>query len=368
MTIVAVPRDTDPELNISELNILDPVIPARGSILECGQLYGSAAGLLISNIAQQHSSVVLVVTSDARSAYRLLDEVSFYNKNIPSHLFPDWETLPYDVFSPHQDIISERLAVLCQLPQYQQGIVIIPMSTLLHRLPPRNYLDANSLLLDVGQQFDIEKMRLRFEQSGYRCASQVMEHGEFAVRGSLVDLFPMGSEIPYRIDLFDNEIESIRSFNPEDQRSDKNFEQLRLLPAREFPLDENGITRFRQRYRNEFEGNASETVIYREVSQGNAPSGIEYYLPLFYENTATLFDYLPDNSLIVQMDGSEAAAASFWQEANERYEQARHDIQRPILPPEKIFLAPEALPQQCNNLARLNLKSVKQTAASALNY
>jgi len=368
MTTVAVSRNTDPELNISELNILNPVIPTRGSLLECGQLYGSATGLLISNIAQQHASVVLVVTADARSAYRLLDEVSFYNKNMPSHLFPDWETLPYDIFSPHQDIISERLATLCQLPQSQQGIVIVPVSTLLHRLPPRHYLDANSLLLDVGQQFDIEKMRLRFETSGYRCVSQVMEHGEFAVRGSLVDLFPMGSEIPYRIDLFDNEIESIRSFNPEDQRSDKNFEQLRLLPAREFPLDENGITRFRQRYRNEFEGNASETVIYREVSQGNAPSGIEYYLPLFYENTATLFDYLPDHSMVVQMDDSAAAASSFWQEANERYEQARHDVQRPVLAPEKVFLAPEILAQQYQNLTRLNLKSVKQTATSALNY
>ena len=363
MTTAVATRDTD-----LESNILTPNIPHSGSSLDCGQLYGSAAGLLISNIAQQHASTIVVVTPDARSAYRLLDEVRFYNKNIPSHLFPDWETLPYDIFSPHQDIVSERLATLCQLPQYQQGIIIVPIATLLHRLPPRHYIDANSLLLDIGQQFDVEKMRMRFEKSGYRCVSQVMEHGEFAVRGSLVDLFPMGSDSPYRIDLFDNEIESIRGFDPEDQRSGNSFEQLRLLPAREFPLDENGITRFRQRYRNEFEGNASETIIYREVSNGNAPPGIEYYLPLFFEDTATLFDYLPNNSLYVQLDGCEAAAASFWNEANERFEQARHDIRRPLLSPEKIFLPPDTLTQHYQDLARLNLKSVKQAGNGALNY
>ncbi len=354
--------------NNPEPNILLPTIADAGTELQCGQLYGSATGLLISTIAQQHSSAVIVVTPDARSAYRLLDEVRFYNRTIPSHLFADWETLPYDAFSPHQDIVSERLTTLCQLPQAKQNIVIVPISTLLQRLPPRSYLNANSLILNVGQQFDIEKMRMRFEKSGYRCVSQVMEHGEFAVRGSLVDLFPMGSNQPYRIDLFDDEIESIRSFSPEDQRSDQTFEQLRLLPAREFPLDENGITRFRQRYRNEFEGNASETVIYREVSQGNAPSGIEYYLPLFFEETATLFNYLPANSLYIELDGCEAAAMEFWQEVNERYQQVCHDIQRPVLSPEKLFLPPDSLQQQCRSLARLNLKAVKQTADNALNY
>jgi len=354
--------------NVPEPDIFTPTIPHSGAQLECGQLYGSATGLLISNIAQQHNAAIVVVTPDARSAYRLLDEVRFYGKDIPSHLFPDWETLPYDVFSPHQDIVSERLTTLCQLPQCKQGIIIVPIATLLHRLPPRSYLDANSLILDVGQKFNIEEMRLRFEKSGYRCVSQVMEHGEFAVRGSLVDLFPMGSDLPYRIDLFDDEIESIRGFNPEDQRSDQTFEQLRLLPAREFPLDESGITRFRQRYRNEFEDGASDTIIYREVSQGNAPNGIEYYLPLFFEETATLFDYLPDNSIYVQLDNSEGAAIDFWREAGERYEQARHDIRRPILPPEKLFLPPETLQQQCQNLASLNLKAVKQTDNTALNY
>ena len=363
MATALISRENNPEPNI-----LLPTIADAGTELQCGQLYGSTKGLLIGAIAHQHSSAVIVVTPDARSAYRLLDEVRFYNATIPSHLFPDWETLPYDVFSPHQDIVSERLTTLCQLPQAKQNIVIVPISTLLQRLPPRSYLDANSLVLDVGQQFDIEKMRMRFEKSGYRCVSQVMEHGEFAVRGSLVDLFPMGSNQPYRIDLFDDEIESIRSFNPEDQRSGQTFEQLRLLPAREFPLDENGITRFRQRYRNEFEGNASETVIYREVSQGNAPSGIEYYLPLFFEETATLFNYFPANSLYIQLDGCEAAAMEFWQEANERYEQIRHDIQRPVLSPEKLFLPPDSLQQQCHGLARLNLKAVKQTADKALNY
>ncbi len=349
-------------------DIFAPVLPREKNAQSCGQLYGSATGLLISNLANRQNSPVIVATPDARSAYQLQHEIRFYNNDVPCHLFPDWETLPYDVFSPHQDIISERLTTLCQLPQYKQGVVIVPMSTLLYRLAPRSFLDANSLILDVGQQFDVETMRLRFEKAGYRCVSQVMEHGEFAVRGSLVDLFPMGSAEPYRIDLFDDEIESIRGFNPEDQRSTTSHEQLRLLPAREFPLDENGITRFRQRYRSEFEGNASETFIYREVSQGNAPSGIEYYLPLFFEDTATLFDYLPSDSIFVQLNDCEQAALNFWQEANERYEQQRHDGERPILSPEKLFLSPDTFHDVTQGLARLNIKSVKEANASAINY
>lgn len=349
-------------------DILSPSVAAQGAELACGQLYGSAPGLLISAAVSRHPAMAIVATPDARSAYRLLDEVRFYNKSIPCHLFPDWETLPYDVFSPHQDIISERLTTLCQLPQCRQGIVVIPIATLLHRLPPRSFLDANSLVLDLGQRFDVEAMRQRFEKAGYRCVSQVMEHGEFAVRGSLIDLYPMGSKQPYRIDLFDNEIESIRGFNPDDQRSTENFQQLRLLPAREFPLDEGAITRFRQRYRSEFEGNASETLIYREVSQGNAPAGVEYYLPLFFEETASLFDYLPDNSVFFQLNGCENAMDSFWRDVNERYEQNRHDIQRPILPPEKLFLTPDTLQQLSNGLARVKIKAVKQTAETALNY
>ena len=349
-------------------NILTPALPASSEILSCGQLYGSAAGLLISNLAKQHHSATIVITPDARSAYQLLDEIRFFNAALPCHLFPDWETLPYDMFSPHQDIISERLTTLYQLPQYQQGIVVVPIATLLHRLPPCDFLDATSLILDIGQQFDVETMRMRFEKSGYRYVSQVMEHGEFTVRGSLVDLFPMGSTEPYRLDLFDNEIETIRGFNPEDQRSTKNYDQVRLLPAREFPLDESGITRFRQRYRAEFEGNAIETFIYREVSQGNAPTGIEYFLPLFFEETATLFDYLPAKCQFVQMGDCEQAAQLFWDDVNERYEHQRHDIERPILSPEKLFLTPEQLAATTSELKQVNVQSVKSVAEHAINF
>ncbi|HID49570.1 MAG TPA: DEAD/DEAH box helicase, partial [Chromatiales bacterium] len=258
--------------------------------------------------------------------------------DVPLVPFPDWETLPYDAFSPHQDIISERLAALAQLPTLRRGILLVPVPTLMHRLAPRDYLDAHSLLLDTGQTLGLEAMRLRLEAAGYRCVATVMEHGEFAVRGSLLDLYPMGSPLPYRIELFDEEVESIRRFDPESQRSIESVGQVRLLPAREFPLDENGITRFRQGWRARFEGDPQQSPVYRDVSNALAPSGIEYYLPLFHERTHTLFDYLPDASLILTTDTVEQAAQTFWQEIGERHEQLGHDRERPLLPPVEMFL------------------------------
>lgn len=355
----------------NSFSVLQPQLPATAGLLRCGQLYGSSQGLLISAMARSRKAPVIVISADARSAYRLLDEVRFYGQGqapLPVHLFPDWETLPYDMFSPHQDIISERLTTLSNLPDLRTGVVILPVNTLMHRLAPRAYLDANSLALDAGQKINIEQMRLRFENAGYRCVSQVMEHGEFAVRGSLIDLFPMGSQHPYRIDLFDDEIESIRRFDPDSQRSADVIERLRLLPAREFPLDEAARMRFRQRYRSEFEGDATMSSIYREVSNGNAPAGIEYYLPLFFEQTATLFDYLPDNSVIVQLDGSQDASEHFWQDINERYEQGRYDRQRPLLAPEKLFIKPAELDSILLQLPCIALQTLKHTNANTLNY
>src|SRR5699024_2901799 len=193
---------------------------------------------------------------------------------------PDWETLPYDTFSPHQDIISERLATLYQLPRLSQGVLIIPITTLMLRLPPRQYLETHSLMITTGDHLHIETWRKQLERGGYRCVSQVVEHGEFAVRGSIIDLFPMGSKIPYRIDLFDNEVDSLRSFDPETQRSWQPVEQIQLLPAREFPLSEEATSQFRKNYRSFFAGNPQRSLIYSEVSEGNPPPGIEYYMPL----------------------------------------------------------------------------------------
>lgn len=319
-----------------------PPLPIKaGERVFWGNLYGSATGLVISAAAELHNGPLCIMTADTPSAMRMEDELRFFlgkNDNIPVLLFPDWETLPYDVFSPHQDIISQRLAALNQLPTLSKGILLIPASTFMHRLPPRNYLDAHSLMMDVGQRIDMAAMRLRLESAGYQYVSQVMEHGDFAVRGSIFDLYPMGSTVPYRIDLLDDEIDSIRSFDPETQRSLDNVTQVRLLPAREFPLTKEAITLFRQQYRATFEGDPQASTIYRDISNGIAVPGVEYYLPLFFPHTQTLFDYLPHNCLIVSSSDLEQAAEGFWREVGERYEERRHDISRPLLAPKQLFL------------------------------
>ncbi len=318
-----------------------PLLPqGAGQSMHWSDLHGGACGLAASQAAQQHPGPVLILTADTPEAGRLEYEVRFFGGEppaLPVLNFPDWETLPYDSFSPHQDIVSQRLATLYQLPHLERGILVVPVSTLMNRLPPRRYLQAHSLILDAGDRLDLNAMRGRLENNGYRCVSQVMEHGEFAVRGGLLDLFPMGSTLPYRIDFFDEQVDSIRTFDPETQRSLKNVEKIRLLPAREFPLSEEAVTRFRQSYRLRFEGNPQNSTIYRDVSDGLAPPGIEYYLPLFFEQTESLLDYLAPNALIIATPGVAASAEHFWQEINARYESLRHNPERRLLPPGETF-------------------------------
>ncbi|NJO15440.1 MAG: transcription-repair coupling factor [Thioploca sp.] len=302
-----------------------------------GNLQGSSIGLVISQIAQQ--APLMVITPDSLSAQHLVEDIQFYAEPTLSLLsFPDWETLPYDHFSPHQDIISARLTTLYHFPEMVTGVLVLPVTTLMHRLAPTNYVRANSLLITTKQPFHLENFRRQLELSGYRCVSQVIEHGEFAIRGSLLDLFPMGSHFPYRIDLLDDEVDSIRQFDPETQRSQTIIHEIRLLPAREFPLTEPAINHFRSQWRTEFGGDPMRCSVYREVSNGLAPAGIEYYLPLFFATTQTLFDYLPQHSVMVTLPGVLTAAEQFWQEVNARYEQLRHDIERPIIAPHKLFL------------------------------
>jgi transcription-repair coupling factor (superfamily II helicase) len=318
-----------------------PLNTKAGDRLKFGQLYGSSFGLLISATARKHTGMVLVVTPDTPSATRLEEELRFYNGGddaIPVLNFPDWETLPYDTFSPYQDIISERLATLYRLPQLQRGILILPVSTLMHRLAPLGYIEGGSLMLDVGDTLQLDEMRRRLDSNGYQCVSQVMEHGDFAVRGSLLDLYPMGSKQPYRIELFDDEVESIRTFDVESQRSEEKVEQIRLLPAREFPLNEQGIKRFRQAYRDLFEGDPQKSLVYRDVSGGLAPPGIEYYLPLFFEESATLFDYLPKQLQLFTLEGCDEAVEAFRAEVLERFEIAQYHTDHPPLPPQRLFL------------------------------
>jgi transcription-repair coupling factor (superfamily II helicase) len=352
--------------------ILQAVPPAKpGQTVNWTGLYGSALGLAASQTARRHRAPVLLITADTPEASRLEYEVRFFTgatADLPVLSFPDWETLPYDNFSPHQDIISQRLETLYQLPGLQRGILVVPISTLMNRLPPRRYLQAHSLIMDVGDQLDLSAMRLRLEASGYRCVSQVMEHGEFAVRGSLLDLYPMGSRLPYRIDLFDEQVDSIRTFDPETQRSLDNVDHIRLLPAREFPLTEEAISQFRQSYRLRFEGNPQRSTIYRDVSDGLAPPGIEYYLPLFFEQTESLFDYLNPDTLVITTAGAAAAADNFWQEIDTRHESLRHNAERPLLAPSEIFMQPEALSAALTAFARISVDPFLEAAAPPASY
>ena len=324
---------------------LSPPVPSSpGHRIRWSQLPGCSLSLALSQAALTHHGPTLVISPNPAAARDLESELRFFLRDeaVPVRSFPDWETLPYDIFSPHQDIISERLATLHQLPNMSRGILVVPISTLLSRIAPRAYLEPNSFLLAPGERLDIDQMRQRFERAGYRAVGQVMEHGEFAVRGSLLDVYPMGGRTPFRIDLFDDEVDSIREFDPETQRSEQTVEQIRVLPAREFPLDEEGIAHFRQRWRAAFEGDPRGCRIYRDVSEGHASAGIEYYLPLFFEHTETLFQFLPDNTLVLEMDRIAEAAADFWSDLIERHEQRRHDIERPVLAPDALFLSPQA--------------------------
>jgi transcription-repair coupling factor (superfamily II helicase) len=226
---------------------------------------------------------LVIITSSAFDAQRLLEELPFFAPELLVSMLPDWETLPYDHFSPHPDLISERLATLYQISQNLCDVIIVPAGTALLRLPSQAYLAANTFMLKKGQRLDLDALRKQCSEAGYHHVSQVMSPGEFSVRGGLVDLFPMGSALPYRLDLFDDEIETIRTFDIDSQRSLYPVAEIQLLPAREFPLDEAGIARFRQNFREKFEGDPSRSRIYKDVSKGIASGGIEWYLPLFFE-------------------------------------------------------------------------------------
>lgn len=323
-------------------NVLSPKLPVKGQQkIYWSRLYGSAKSLAIANLAAKTANPVVLITADTLSAVNLINELRVYISDLestPVMTLPDWETLPYDLFSPYQDIISGRLQTLFSLPELKQGILVVPITTVMHRLLPRDYLLANSLKMDVGQTIELDKFKGQLIQQGYRFVEQVTEHGEVSIRGSLLDIFPMGTTTPYRIDLFDDEIDSIRTFDIETQRSVDKVESIRVLPAREVALVDEGVARFRANWRARFEGNPGQCPVYRDVSQSLAPAGIEYYLPLFYQETDTLFDYVFENAILVLDEGVKESAESFWDDIESRYEQERYDVERPILPPRDIFL------------------------------
>ncbi len=341
--------------------------PPRGA-RDWGQAYGSAAALAVAEAARRHGDLVLAVAATVQDAAALEADIGFFaGDDLPVFHFPDWETLPYDLFSPHQDIISQRLRTLDWLPRARAGVLVVPVSTLLQRVVPPDYLAGHVLDLERGDRPGIEGLRERLARGGYRHVSQVREHGEYAVRGALVDLFPMGREQPLRVDFFDDEIDTIRTFDPETQISAEHIDSVHMLPAREFPLTEAGIEQFRRSFRETFDSGSRNSPVYRDVSNGVAPAGIEYYLPLFFDRLATLFDYLPQNTRPFLMDGCADAARQFREQIEHRYEERRHDLERPLLPPDHLWLDPDSLHGRFEGMPRINIHAWEQTGEASWN-
>ncbi|WP_058535584.1 transcription-repair coupling factor [Legionella saoudiensis] len=324
-----------------------------------GQLHGSSLALALAEYCQKTPGIKLLIAQDNLSANQLQSELEFFLNPKESEqellFFPDWETLPYDQFSPHQDIISERLYTLSRIQQVSNAIIITSANTLMHRLCPPEFLNQYALMLKKGQKLDLEAFRNQLQQSGYHCVNKVLEHGEFALRGSIIDVYPMGSTRPFRIELFDDEIDSLREFDTETQRTIEKIPYINVLPAREFPLNEQSQTLFRRAFRELFPGNPSNCPIYEAISHGQFPAGIEYYLPLFFDKTVSFFDYLPQDAKICLIENIQDNAEQFWQELTGRYEQRRYDISRPILEPTACFLNPIELLTKANEYQQLRL-------------
>jgi len=345
--------------------------------------HGSARALLLAEAARSHDGLLVAVTRDTQRASALEDELRLFAGDLPVLHFPDWETLPYDAFSPHPEIVSQRIATLYRLPGVRRGVLVVPVATLMQRIAPRSHITGSGLMVAKGQKFDLATEQRRLEASGYRNVPQVAEPGDFAVRGALIDIYPMGADQPYRIELFDDEVDSIRSFDPETQRSAQTVEKVELLPAREFPLTDAAAKDFRNALRERFPIDVRHCPLYQDMKEGVTPGGIEYYLPLFFpvksphtdvrgvaedpqegKGTSTLFDYLADDALFVLGEGSGEASEAFWTQTAERYDQRAHDIERPVLPPAELYLSPEQLRGQLNK--RLRVEVVESGHAHAV--
>ncbi|MDH3613905.1 MAG: transcription-repair coupling factor [Gammaproteobacteria bacterium] len=319
-------------------------LPQPGHSCGWGRLIGASIALAAAELADKIDVPLLVLADDPRQADQLEAEIRFFAAdNIDVRHFVEWETLPWDSFSPHQDIVSARLSALATLKDMRSGIVVASAPVLLQRLPPVDYVAAGSLSLRAGQTLPREAFIDSLSAAGYLRVPQVGEHGEFAVRGSLIDVFPMGSAQPIRIDFFDDDIETLRFFSPESQLSGEIIDAIDILPAREVPLDADSIRAFRERYRERFEGQPGRSRVYRDVSDGIAHGGIEYYLPLFFTATANLIDYLPEGCALLAPHSLETLLQLSWAEVEERFELCRLDPERPILSANETFNTPETM-------------------------
>ena len=335
-------------------------LPAIGEKLRFPPFAGSADALLIARAAADAGDgaqrrMLAVLTAHAGDAQRLLQEIPWFAADLRVRLLPDWETLPYDSFSPHHDLVSDRLATLYAVTRGDCDVLLVPASTAVYRLSPPAYLAAYTFFLKQGEKLDSAQFRAQLTLAGYAHVTQVVAPGEYSIRGGIVDLFPMGSPLPYRLDLFDNGIESIKTFDVDNQRTLYPVPEVRLLPAREFPLDDAGRARFRQRFRELFEGDPGRSRIYKDVSNGVAAAGIEYWLPLFFEETATLFDYLPKQTVLCLHRDVPEAIRAFWREAQSRFTMLSGDRTHPLLPPADLFLAEEPFFVAAKSYARVNI-------------
>lgn len=334
-----------------------PQLKSQNDQLHWGNLSGAALALSIASLVSKQPGFYLLLVPDTPTALKLEQELAVFmpQSQCPLLTLPDWETLPYDVFSPHQDIISQRLKTLYQLPRLEHALVIVPVSTALLRLCSRNYLEQHSFVIKKGQQADLAALKRQLTAVGYRSVEQVMEHGEFSARGSLLDLYPMGATSPYRIDFFDNDVDGIRTFDPDNQRSLQQVDAIELLPAHEFPTDQTAIERFRLRYRERFAARTEKESLYQQVSQGMLPAGIEYYLPLFTDECASLFDYLPEHCRCLMLGDIQHSADKFWLELRRRFDDRAIDLLRPILPPAELYLSADQLFAGLKSFGRIKL-------------
>lgn len=321
-------------------------LPKSGHRFALPGVHGSADAFVLAQAATELKSqqrMLAIVVANATDAQRLLAEIPWFGNKaeLRCHLLPDWETLPYDAFSPHQDLVSERLATLYEIQNGQCDVLIVPATTALVRMAPPSFLAAYTFFFKQGETLNEARLKSQLTLAGYTHVAQVMSPGEYSIRGGLIDLFPMGSALPYRIDLFGDTIETIRTFDADTQRSLYPVREVRLLPGREFPMDEAARSGFRSRWREHFEGDPTKSVIYKDIGNGIASAGIEYYLPLFFEETSTLFQYLPPDTLFGLVGDIDAAIQRFWNDTQSRYQFLKADRERPLLTPDTLFLTDE---------------------------
>ncbi|KQN65291.1 transcription-repair coupling factor [Duganella sp. Leaf61] len=350
--------------------VLANSIPKPGNRFALPTLHGSSDAYALAQAAlalKAQGRMLAVITSSAADAQRLRDEIPWFaGEEVRCHLLPDWETLPYDAFSPHQDLVSERLATLHEISSGQCDVMLVPATTALVRMAPPSFLAAYTFFFKKGESLDEARLKSQLTLAGYTHVTQVMSPGEYSVRGGLIDLFPMGSALPYRLDLFGDTVETIRTFDADTQRSLYPVGEVRLLPGREFPMDEAARTTFRSRWREYFEGDPSRSVVYRDISSGIASAGIEYYLPLFFEQTATLFDYLPDGAALALVGDIDAAIKRFWADTTSRHRFLKADRERPILPPDMLFLSDEQFFTLAKPYGRMVISKDQDQGASEL--